>query len=100
MALRQPGETPVVWKKVALPTGAKTLPDRALEATSRARFQAARLTAPRIDPSQVKLNWQPDRRPAPWKTTPQTLLGKAGWRTRSKTPGAPARLPPRLPPRV
>ena len=28
-----------------------------------------------IDPSQVKLNWQPVARPDPWKTAPQTLFG-------------------------
>ncbi len=79
------GETPVVWKWVALPTLAKTEPDMAPEATARARSQAARLTPPRITPEQVKENWQPEPRAAPWKTTPQMVLGKAGWRTRFRT---------------
>ncbi len=44
-------------------------------------------------PSQVKLNWQPVVRSAPWKTTPHTVLGKAGWRTRLSTTCATARCP-------
>ena len=55
----------MVWKWVALPTALNTWPDRALVATSRARFQALRLTAPRMAPLQVKLNWQPEPRLAP-----------------------------------
>ena len=37
-----------------------------------------------MEPSQAKLNWQPAR-PAPWNTTPQTDLGKAGCFTRLRT---------------
>ena len=39
----------------------------------------------RIDPSQVKENWHPVLRSDPWKTTPHTVLGKAGCRTRLRT---------------
>jgi hypothetical protein len=43
-------------------------------------------------PSQAKLNWQPGRSD-PWNTTPQTVLGKAGWATRLSTTWATARWP-------
>lgn len=40
-----------------------------------ARCQNIGLGSLAIDPSQVKLNWQPVRRSDPWKTTPHTVLG-------------------------
>ncbi len=45
----------------------------------------------RNEPSQVKVNWQlPVVR---WKTTPQTLFGNSGWRTRLTTTWATACSP-------
>ena len=67
---------------------------------SRERFQAARLTRPRMTPEQVKLNWHPLDRAAPWKTTPQTVFGNAGWRTRFRTTWATAFMPSRPSPRA
>ena len=60
---------------VAAPTEAMTPPDRGRSATWRARVQATDSRPRRMEPSQAKLNWQPLARAAPWKTTPQTLLG-------------------------
>ncbi len=68
-------------------------PDSAASATLRARFHSAGIGAWAIEPSQVKVNWQPVARVEPSKTTPQTLLGKAGWRTRFRTTCATARWP-------
>lgn len=47
----------------------------------------------RNDPSQVKVNWQPVRRPEPWYTTLQTVFGKALCRTRFRMTCATAALP-------
>ena len=96
----QAGETPVVWKCVAAPTSAIAAPARTREATLRARVQALASLRLRMEPSHAKLNWQPVRRPAPWKTTPQTDFGKAGWRTRFMTTWATANWPVGFSPRA
>ena len=56
--------------------------DRAIDAAGQRRrgdppgaVPGIRLDLADIDPSQVKLNWQPVVRSEPWKTTPQTLFG-------------------------